>query len=120
MKQVYVLIATTAAFLLSCSKPTEVQSDGAKLDATVGYFLSEVAVGGELDPSGFTLVDRRWYSDEPSYSYHRVYAAGMIDSSYLQKRVSIAGRVDTIIASGVERGTRHFPLIRVDKLTVLD
>ena len=122
MKQIFFSILLLVISCSACSKPTENSngSSSAKVEATVNHQRSEAAIGGEVDPTGFILTDIRWNSLEPSYQYNRVYAAGLLDSSYLNKRVSLSGSLDSIVCMGVERGRRVFPLIKVQQIIILN
>jgi len=111
--------AILAIFLGSCSKPTEGQINAA-LDATVGYFSEEAAIGGEVDPTGFVLTDPNWHFGKPTYSYYRIYVTGNIDSSFLNRRISITGTVNKLTIKGVERGTRYFASVTAERMLILN
>ena len=55
MKLNGILISSFVLIISACEKPAEVMNKNATLEATVGYYLAEMAAGGEVDPSGFVL-----------------------------------------------------------------
>ncbi len=120
MKWIPIYFGIIILFLISCSHPTAIQTNNARLEGIVVYFIEEMAIGGEVDPSGFVLKDPKWNFGEPGYSYRRIYLTGSINSLYIQRRVSVEGVVDTLIISGVERGIRYFPIVEVSKLKIID
>jgi hypothetical protein len=120
MKQIPMYFGIVIIFLFSCSNPTEIQHNNARLEGTVVYFVEEMAIGGEVDPSGFILTDPKWNFGEPSYAYRRIYLTGLINPAYIQRHVSVEGEVDTLIIRGVERGIRYFPVVEVSIVKIID
>ncbi len=92
------LLATIVVLQFGCKKESPSQPDNgpaiqnkAVIEGTVFYFVG----GGTVElmyPPGFTLLASRWIV-APSDSIGMVYLIGMVDSSYIDKRVRASGTV---------------------------
>ena len=64
MKQAIFFTVLLAISCLSCSQPTENTHYSATVEATVNYQAPEMAIGGEVDPTGFTRHQYLLYLSE--------------------------------------------------------
>ena len=121
MKIIFLGFAFFFSLLLSCSKPLEIKDDNVSIEGKVEYYSEKsYAIGGETDPSGFILSDYQWKTKEPGFDYYRIYVANDIDSSYLNKRVHIIGKLEILEAGGVETRKREFPEIKINQIEIIN
>lgn len=117
MKKKLAPLIILSIFLVACAAKTTLHENGLTVvEGKVGYYGPRMAIGAEADPSGFILLECRWLSGAPTFSYSRVYVKGAIDSSYLNKRVRITGALEKLSAGGVETPLRNFPMIEIRQL----
>ena len=96
-------------------------TDRVSIEGTVEYYSDTVIwIGGECDHSGFILSNYQWISGEPDVYLPRIYVNNVIDSSYLSKRLHIAGILDTISAGGVETPLRKLLKIKSEEIRILN
>ena len=83
----------------------------------VQYFVDTTHLGGgPKDPSGYVIADPVWLSEEPSYTYTRVYLDDSALAQYVFKVVRIKGTLDTLKAGGNGTPLRLYPLVRVESI----
>ena len=99
-----------------CTKPTDSNAQGAIVEGTLSYFEAPPAIGGETDPSGYVILNQKWVSGEPNYTYARVYVSNGALGLYQSKQVRITGTLDSVFAGGVETPRRQFPLVKATSI----
>ena len=119
MNKILLICLILGVIQVNCSDPTQSSGGNPCVEGTVEYFAPRAAIGGEADPSGFILRDYRWISGQPAFSYSRIYASGALDSSYLQKRVQVTGKVERITAGGVETPKRTFLRMETERIQII-
>ena len=117
--------AIVCCFILTsanCKHGTEPspQPSGVRVEGSVHYYIDSVLwIGGECDPSGFILSDYRWSRGEPSFPYYRVYLRDSTLAQYLTMNVLIEGKLDTIVAGGIETPLRRFPVVDAKSILII-
>ena len=120
MKTILLIFLIVASIQCGCSKATETNESGPTVEGIVGLHPPTMAIGGEADPPGYILRDYRWISGQPGFAYSRIYIEGPLDSSYLNKRVRVTGKIETISVGGVETSKRTFLRIMAERITTVD
>lgn len=121
MKKFLLCILMFASLKLGCSSsPIEIKNPSPSVEGIVNFVPPTMAIGGEADPSGFILTNYHWISGQPAFPYSRIYIDGQVASSYLEKRVRVTGKVETITAGGVETPKRTFIKIQSEQIKIID
>lgn len=122
MGKILLCILIFAGIQLGCTSNqlSETKTTNPSVEGVVNFAQPTMAIGGEVDPSGFFLTNFRWISGQPDFLYSRIYVEGQIDSSYLNKRVRVTGKTELITAGGVETPKRTFLKIQAEHIAVVD
>jgi hypothetical protein len=120
MRKIISYLAFLLMFLFACcSEPVEPITGEATIEGTIEYYQAPPAIGGECDPDGYIIINPKWISGEPSYSYGRVYLKDGQITNHVSQKVRIGGTLDSLFAGGVETPRRKFPLINVSGIQII-
>ncbi len=110
--------------LCGCQAKSVVEPAAVQTKAIVRGTVFHFEGGGTVEmtyPPGFILMNPQWISQPPDSSYGRIYLEGVVDSSYIGKRVRALGLATRSVLTGNPPSYRYAILrLKVDSLEVLD